>query len=74
MMIIFIPLVLFSGDAVEELEKQLNAPSISGIEKVRLLTRLSELTQDSEPTKAVKAGKEALELLGQLDDPSLVTI
>jgi signal transduction histidine kinase len=69
--IIFIPLVLFSGDAVEELEKQLNEPSISGIEKVRLLTRLSELTQDSEPTKAVRASKEALELLGQLDDPSL---
>ena len=69
--IIFIPFVLFTGDAVEELEKQLNEPSVSGIEKARLLTRLSELTQDSEPTKAVKAGKEALELLRQLDDPPL---
>lgn len=69
--IIFIPFVLFTGDAVEELEKQLNEPSISGVEKVRLLTRLSELTQDSEPTKAVKAGREALELLQQLNDPSL---
>ena len=70
-MIIFIPFVLFSGDAVAMLEKQLNEPSVTGIAKVRLLTRLSELTQDSEPTKAVKAGKEALQLLGQLDDPSL---
>jgi signal transduction histidine kinase len=69
--IIFIPLVLFSGDAVKVLEKQLNDPSVTGIEKVRLLTRLSELTQDSEPTKAVKACKEALELLQQLNDPSL---
>ena len=69
--LIVIPFVLFNGDAVEELEKQLNEPTVTGIEKVRLLTRLSELTQDSEPTKAVRAGKEALELLRQLDDPSL---
>lgn len=69
--IIFIPFVLFPGDAVEELEKQLNELSVTGREKVRLLTQLSELTQDSEPAKAVRAGKEALELLQQLDDPSL---
>jgi signal transduction histidine kinase len=69
--IIFIPFVLFTGDAVEELEKQLNEPSVTGIEKVRLLTRLSEFTQDSEPAKAVKYSKEALKLLQQLNDPSL---
>lgn len=69
--IIFIPFVLFTGDEVEVLEKQLNEPSVSGIERVRLLTRLCELTQDSEPIKAVRAGKKAVELLRQLDDPSL---
>ncbi len=71
LVIIFIPFVLFTGDAVEELEKQLNEPSLTQIEKVRLLTQFSELTQDSEPTKAVRAGKEALELLRHLNDPSL---
>lgn len=69
--IIFIPFVLFTGDAVEELEKQLNDPSITKTEKARLLTRFSELTQDSEPTKAVRAGKEAIELLRHLNNPSL---
>jgi signal transduction histidine kinase len=69
--IFFIPFLLFTGDEVEVLEKQLNEPSVTEIEKVRLLTRLCELTQDSEPTKAVRAGKKALELLRQLHDPSL---
>jgi signal transduction histidine kinase/tetratricopeptide (TPR) repeat protein len=75
--LIFIPFLLFSfPDSpvdVEVLEKELNAPNISQKEKIRLLVQLSEFYQDSEPLKAVKYGKEALEILQQskLDNPTL---
>ncbi|UCH92455.1 MAG: tetratricopeptide repeat-containing sensor histidine kinase [Candidatus Aminicenantes bacterium] len=70
-MLIFLSLVLFSDNPVEVLEKQLDHSTVSGIKKIQLLTRISELTQDSEPVKAVKYGKEALEILQQLNDPAL---
>jgi signal transduction histidine kinase len=71
--ITFIPLLLFPANPidVEELEKQITAPGISQKEKLRLLVQLSEFTQDSEPVKAVKYGKEALEMLNLFNDPSL---
>ncbi|MGD2091351.1 MAG: tetratricopeptide repeat-containing sensor histidine kinase [Candidatus Aminicenantes bacterium] len=68
---IFLPFMVFTENPVEELEKQLDESSFSGKERTRQLTRLSELTQDSEPVKAVRYGKKALELLQQVNDPSL---
>jgi signal transduction histidine kinase len=70
-MLIFLPFMVFTENPVKELEKQLNEPSFSVKERLRLLTRLSELIQDNEPIKAVRYGKRALELLQQVNDPSL---
>lgn len=73
LIVFFIPFLLFTGGPVDvkELETQLSAPGISPQEKIRLSVRLSELTQDSEPLKAVKYGKNALEMLKLFDEPSL---
>lgn len=68
---IFLPYILFANNPVKELEKQLNESNFSVKERVWQLTRLSELTQDSEPIKAVNYGEKALELLEQVNDPSL---
>jgi signal transduction histidine kinase len=71
---IFVHFFLFPDNPVETLEmleKQLTAPTGSGSEKLRLLTQLCQLAQDSEPLKAVKYGKKALEILSQMKDDSL---
>jgi len=71
---IFIHFLLFPDnpmETLEMLEKQLAAPTGSGIEKLRLLTQLCQLAQDSEPVKAVKYGKKALEILSQMKEDSL---
>ncbi len=70
-----VPFLLFPGKPidVEELEKQITVPGISQKEKIRLLVQLSELNQDSEPSKAVKYGENALKILNKfnLNDPAL---
>ncbi len=71
---IFIHFLLFPdnpGETLEMLEKQLAAPTGSGSEKLRLLTQLCQLAQDSKPVKAVKYGKKALEILSQMKEDSL---
>jgi signal transduction histidine kinase len=72
---ILIPFLLYPSPDnpvdTERLEKQLKAPGISQKEKIRLSVQLSEFTQDSEPLKAVKYGKEALEILKTFNDPPL---
>jgi signal transduction histidine kinase/Tfp pilus assembly protein PilF len=61
----------FPAETIAAMEKQLADSSVSGRERILLLTQLSQLTQDSEPTKAVKWSKEALEILRTISDPSL---
>ncbi len=73
--LIFIPFLLFisPGNPVdaERLEMQLKTPDISQKEKIRLLVKFSEFTQDNEPLKAMKYGKEALEMLKPFSMPSV---
>lgn len=74
--LIFSPFLLSPdkpAEGIEKIEKQLETPTITRGEKLRLLTLLCRLTQDSKPEKAVKYGKEALEILRQFKDPSLET-
>lgn len=74
--LIFLPFLLlpdYPAGRIEKIEKQLEAPTISESEKLRLLARLSTLTQDSEPEKAVNYGKKALEILQQFNNASLET-
>ncbi|MGD2086873.1 MAG: tetratricopeptide repeat-containing sensor histidine kinase [Candidatus Aminicenantes bacterium] len=75
--IIFFIIISFSlfpdnpVETFERLEKQLDEPTISRKEKLRLLTQLCQLEQESEPVKAVKYGKKALEILSQMKEDSL---
>jgi signal transduction histidine kinase len=75
LLLILFPFLLFPSpanhDDVATLEKQLKAPGISRGEKIRLLVRLCESAQDSEPLKVMKYGKEALEILETIKDSSL---
>jgi signal transduction histidine kinase len=71
--LLFLPLLLCADNSIETLEQQLKRSTLATRERIDVLTRLSELTQDSEPLKAVKYGKEGLEILQQikLNDPAL---
>jgi PAS domain S-box-containing protein len=60
-LVVVFSLVLFSETALEKIERQ--SLEVQGKERINLLLELTEGYKKSQPQKAIKYGKEALELL-----------